>query len=52
MLVVILTMKKLSERFTKKNCKRQIRKNLGRVIKSKGDNLYVKWESFDNSFNN
>ena len=30
MLLVILKAKKLLERFTKKNCKKQIKKNLGR----------------------
>ena len=24
---------------------------IGKVIKKKGDKLYVKWESYDNSFN-
>ena len=40
------------ERFTKKNCKKQIKKEfrVKRVIKRKG-NKYVKWKRFDNSFN-
>ena len=46
-------MKKLLERFTKKNYKKQIKKNLGlrKVIKRKSDKLYVKWKGYDNSFN-
>ena len=35
----------------KKNCKRQIKKNLVKVIRQKGDKLYVKWKGYDNSFN-
>ena len=37
----------------KKNCKKQIRKNLKieKVIKRKSDKLYVKWKGCDNSFN-
>ena len=45
--------KKLSERFTKKYCKRQIKKSLElkKVITRKDDILYVKWKGSDNSFN-
>ena len=44
MLSVIFTVKKLLEYFTKKNCKKQIKKNLllKKAIKRKGDKLYVK----------
>ena len=37
----------------KRNCNRLIKKNLEqkRVIKRKGDKLYVKWKGYDNSFN-
>ena len=36
----------------KKNCKRQIKKNLElkKVIRRKGNQLYVKWKGYDNSF--
>ena len=44
MLFIILKTKKLLERFTKNNCKKQIKKNLElkKVIKRKGDKLYAK----------
>ena len=42
----------------KKNCKRQIKKRRldewrldEKVIRRKGDKLYVKWKGYDNSFN-
>ena len=36
----------------KKNCKRLIKKfRTEKVIKRKGDKLYVKWKGYDNSFN-
>ena len=36
----------------KKNYRRLIKKNLTeKVIKRKGDKLYVKWKGYDNSFN-
>ena len=37
----------------KKNCKKQIKKNLGqkKVINKKGDKLYVEQKGYDNSFN-
>ena len=45
-------MKKLLERFLKKNCKKQIEKSLElKVIKTKGDKLHVEWKSYGNSFN-
>ena len=43
MLLVILTVKKFLERFMKKNCKRQILKNLGK----KSNFVYVKWKVYD-----
>ena len=53
MLLVIFKVKKLLERFTKKNSKKQIKKNLGqkKTIKIKDDKLYVKWKGYENSFN-
>ena len=50
---MILMEKKLLELFTKKNCKKQIknRLELKKVIKRKGDKLYVKWKGRNNSFN-
>ena len=45
-------LKKLLERFTKNNCKKQIKKSLElKVIKRKDDKLYVKCKDYDNSFN-
>ena len=37
----------------KKNCKRLIKKNsqLKKVLKKKGEKLYVKWKGYDKSFN-
>ena len=44
--------KKLLELFPKKNCKKQIKENLElKVIKRKGDKLYIKWKVCDNLFN-
>ena len=36
----------------KKNCKNQIKKEfkVEKVIKKKGDKLYVQWKSYNNSF--
>ena len=53
-LYVILTEKKLLERFTKKNCKNQIKNKIRveKVIKRKGDKVYVKWKGYDSAFNN
>ena len=50
---MILMLKKLLEHFMKKNCRRQIKKNfrIEKVIKRKGNQLYVKWKGYDNSFN-
>ena len=43
---MILMGKKLLEHFAKMNCKKQIKKNfrIEKVIKIKGDKLYVKWK--------
>ena len=54
MLLVILTVKKLLEFFTKNNCKEkknQKELRVGKVIKRKGDKLYVKWKGYYDSFN-
>ena len=53
MLFVILTEKKLLERFTKKKLQKTNQKEFrtDKVIKRKGDKLYVKWEGYNNSFN-
>ena len=54
MLLMILTTKKLFELFTKKNCKKKNQKEfrIDKVIKKNGENLYVKWKGYNNSFNN
>ena len=53
MLLVILKAKKLLECFTKKNAKKKKKKKknqeefrVEKIIKKKGDKLYVKWISF------
>ena len=45
--------KKLLEDFMKKNCKNtnQQGSRIEKVIKRKGNKLYVKWKGYDNSFN-
>ena len=48
MLLVILEAEKLLERFAKKK-KKEFR--VEKVIKRKGDKLYVKWKGYDSSFN-
>ena len=50
---MILMEKKFLETFLKKNCKKQIKQDyrIEKVIKRKGDKLYVKQKSYDNSFN-
>ena len=50
---MILKEKKLLECFTKKNCKKTNQKEfrVEKVIKRKGDKLYVKWKGYDSSFN-
>ena len=44
---------KLLEHFMKKNCKKNDQQEfrIEKVIKKKGDKLYVKWKGYDNSFN-
>ena len=43
-------MKKLLKRFMKKNCRRQIKQSLElKVIKKKGNKLYVKWKTSEMS---
>ena len=51
--LVILTEKKLLERFTKKNCKKNKSKQLRveKVKKRKGDKLYIKWKGYHSYFN-
>ena len=44
--------KTLSEHFMKKNCKKQTNEfRIEKATKRKGDELYVKWKSYDNLFN-
>ena len=45
--------KQLLEVFIKENCKNLVKKTLRieKVLKIKGDKLYVKWKGYDNSFN-
>ena len=45
---MILMEKKLLERSTKKNYKRQIKKSL--EFRNSSDKLYVKWKGYNNSF--
>ena len=46
-------MNKLLERFIKKMTKtNQIELRIVKIIKRKGEKLYVKWKGYDNSFNN
>ena len=44
---------KLLEHFMKKNCKKTNQKEfrIEKVIKNKGNNLFVKCKGYDNSFN-
>ena len=53
MLLVILMLKKLLERFMKKNYKKTNQEvfRIERVIKKIGDKLYVKWKGYDDSLN-
>ena len=50
MLLMILMEKKLLERFTKTNRKKQIKKSF-QVIELKVDKIYVKWKGHSNLFN-
>ena len=44
--------KKLLQLFMQKNCKKQRQKfRIEKVIKRKGNKLYVKWKGNDNLFN-
>ena len=45
--------KKLLEVFMKENCKKNSHKEfrIEKVLKRKGDKLYVKWKEYDNRFN-
>ena len=51
---MIEMVKKLLEHFMKMNCKKTNQKEfrIEKVLKRKGDKLYVKWKGCDNSFNN
>ena len=53
MFVMILTVKKLLECVTKKNCKKTNQKEsrVEKVIKKKSNKIYVKWKGYDNFFN-
>ena len=53
MLLANWMLKKLLEVFMKRNCKKLVKKNIRieKIIKRKGDKLYVKWKGYDNSFN-
>ena len=53
MLLMILTMKKLLERFTKNSFKEtNLEKfKIRETVKRKGKKLYVKWKGYDNSLN-
>ena len=45
-------MKKLLEVFMKKNYEKLVKKiKIERILKRKGDKLYVKWKGYDNRFN-
>ena len=45
--------KKLLEVLMKKNCKKLVEKKfrIKKVLKRKGDKLYVKWKGYNNRFN-
>ena len=53
MLLVIYIVKKLVEVFYEKQLQKvsQEKFRIEKVIKRKGDKLYVKWKGYDNSFN-
>ena len=53
MLLMILKKKKLLEQFAKMNYKKTNKKEftIGKLIKRKGDKLYVKWKGYNSSFN-
>ena len=47
---MILMVKRLLELFTKKNCKKHVKKEfrVEKVLKRKDDKVYVKWRDYDN----
>ena len=49
MLLLVSMEKKCLERLTKKNCKKK--KENQKEFRVKGNKLYIKWKSSDNSFN-
>ena len=53
MLLMISMVKKLLEHFIKKELQQTSQQEfrIEKVIKRKGDKLYVKWKGYDNSFN-
>ena len=50
MLLVYWMVKKLLEVFMKKNCKKTNQKKfiIEKILKRKGDKLYIKWKGYDN----
>ena len=50
---MIVIVKRLLEILMKKNCKKTNQKQfrIEKILKRKGDKLYVKWKGYDNSFN-
>ena len=50
---MIIKEKKLLERFTKKKMQKtnQNKFRIEKVVKRKGNKLYVKWKGYDSSFN-
>ena len=52
MLLMIVMLKKLLERFIKNNCRNKSKTIYDRKSnKKKDDKLYVKWKDYENSFN-
>ena len=52
MLLVILTVKKLLQHFTKRIAKRNQKEfTVEKVIKRKDHKVYINWKGYDNSFN-
>ena len=53
MSLMFLMVKKLLQHFMKKELQKidQQEFRIAKVIKKKGDKLYVKWKRYDNSFN-
>ena len=50
MLLMTLMEKKLWKHFTKTNCKKQKEFRIEKVMKRKGEKLYVTWKGYDTSF--